>query len=222
MKKTLIAANWKSNKTKTEAKNWLEEIFTQTIPEHLEVVIFCPFTLLDTISGYIRVNSLPFKLGAQDISPFDCGAYTGEVSGAQIKEFADYVLIGHSERRSNFSESDKLLEQKVNRALEAGLEPIFFVQNSETVIPPGIKTIVYEPPGSISTVSGGTPDSPENVSSNIEKINAGRSFESILYGGSVNSNNVKSYLNLKNISGVVVGAQSLDPKSFIEVIKNAI
>lgn len=221
MKKTLIAANWKSNKTKFEAKDWIEDISLESIPEQLEVVIFSPFTLLDIISGYIRVNSLPFKLGAQDISPYDSGSYTGEVSGAQIKEFADYVVIGHSERRSNFSESDEMISEKVKRAIEKGLTPIVCVSKMEQVnsltFDPKI-ILAYEPLGSIGN---GNAEDPNVVNDFITSVKDKFQFE-VIYGGSVNAQNVKSYLNLENISGVLVGTGSLDPKSFMEIIKNAI
>lgn len=221
MKKTLIAANWKSNKTKTEAKNWLEEVSLQDIPEHLEVVIFSPFTLLDIISGYIRVNSLPLKLGAQDVSPFSSGAYTGEVSGAQIKEFADYVLIGHSERRSNFNESDEMVTEKTKRAIEKGLTPIVCVSKIEQVtsLPIDPKIILaYEPLGSIGT---GNPEDPNVVSNFIKEVKDKFQLD-VIYGGSVSGQNVKNYLSLDNVSGVLGGTNSLSPKSFIEIIKNAI
>lgn len=221
MKKKLIAANWKSNKTKYEAKNWLEEVSLQDIPEQLEIVIFPPFHLLDIICGYIRVNSMPFKLGAQDVSPFGQGAYTGEVSAEQIKEFADYVLIGHSERRINFNESDEMVTEKTKRAIEKDLTPIVCVSKIEQVstltFDPGI-ILAFEPLGSIGS---GNPEDPVIVSKFI--TGAKDKFQTeVIYGGSVTGQNVKNYLNLGNASGVLVGTDSLNPGSFIEIIKNVI
>lgn len=224
MKNKILVANWKSNKTKTEAKNWLEEVSAQSFPEILEVIILAPFTLLDTISGHIRVNDLPFKLGAQDVSPFDSGAYTGEISAKQIKEFADYVLIGHSERRTNFSEDKEIVRKKIEKAIAAGLTPIVCVSdlsqidnlesNKEIVI-------AYEPPGVISTSGpNASPESPALVSEFIKKLKERLSVE-VIYGGSVDADNIRKYLSLENISGVLVGGQSLDPGSFINILKNA-
>ena len=222
MKKTLIAANWKSNKTKNEAKNWLEKVSVQNFEESLEVVILAPFTLLDTISGYIRVNDLPFKLGAQDVSPFDSGAYTGEVSAAQIKEFADYVLIGHSERRANFGESDEMVRKKVERAIAQELKPIVCISDLSQVA--NLKfdqelIIAYEPLEAIGT---GKPQDPNSVESMANQIRAKMNATRIIYGGSVNADNLRDYVNLDGIEGALVGGGSLNSSSFIDILKNAI
>src|ERR1035437_4134866 len=134
MGKVLIVANLKSYKNEIEAKNWLEgfkKIKELNLDLSQKEVIICPsFTQLFSFFSYFSSNNINAKLGAQDVSPFDEGAFTGEVSAKQIKDFASYVLIGHSERRSNFGESEKMLEEKVKRVLEAGLEPIFFAQDA--------------------------------------------------------------------------------------------
>ena len=91
MKNLLIAANWKSNMTKDEARNWILKFPQDLNLEDIEIVIFPPFTLLDLLSSYIKINDLPFKIGAQDVSLHLAGAYTGEINASQIKEFAEYV-----------------------------------------------------------------------------------------------------------------------------------
>ncbi len=225
MKKTIIAANWKSNKTKNEAKIWLNETALGNFPEHFEIVIFPSFTLLDYISGFVRINDTPFKIGAQDISPFDSGPYTGEISGKLIKEFADYVLIGHSERRAGFGESDEMIRKKVDMALRAGLTPIVCVSNISQL--DGLESkeglvIAYEPLGAISTSGpNAQPENPSLTSEFVQKIKEKISAE-VIYGGSVEAGNVGQYISLENISGVLVGGQSLDPINFINIIKNAI
>src|ERR1035437_4489473 len=162
MSKCLIVANLKSYKNENEAKNWLEgfkKITELKLDLTQKEIIICPsFTQLFSFFSFFSTNNIDVGLGAQDVSPFNEGAYTGEVNAKQIKDFAEYVLIGHSERRSNFQESEQMLEEKVKRALEQDLKPIFFAQDINTVIPSGVRVGVYEPPTSISTVSGGISD----------------------------------------------------------------
>ena len=222
MKGLLIVANWKSNKTISEANTWLEE-FKRNYKkrENTEIVLCIPFTILYFVKNYLKENNLDVKLGAQDVSIFSQGSHTGEVNAEQIKELADYVLIGHSERKEAFGETDETLSKKTERAIEASLTPIFFVQDVDGFIPEGIKIVVYEPPGSISTVSGGIPDSVDNVSSASEKLRNKGSFEQILYGASVNPENVSTFTSLPFIDGIVSGKASLDPLEFSELIKNA-
>jgi triosephosphate isomerase len=225
MAKCLIVANLKSYKNENEAKSWLES-FSKIKDLNLDLtqkeIIICPsFTQLFSFSSYFSSNNTNAKLGAQNVSPFDEGAYTGEVNAKQIKDFAQYVLIGHSERRSNFQESEQALEGKVKRALEQGLEPIFFAQSVNTVIPTGVKIAVYEPPSSISTVSGGIPDDPKVVSEAVGELKNKYILEQVLYGGSVDSTNVASFMSLGNVDGVVSGRASLDAEEFIKIIQNA-
>src|SRR3989304_8983642 len=128
MNKHFIVFNLKSYKTYDEAKEWLSEIknIDKSLLEQKQIVICPPFTLLFQFKTFFKANNLNIKLGAQDVSPFDEGSYTGEVNAKQIKEFATYVLIGHSERRSNFNETDQLLAQKVNLSLQYGFYHIYF------------------------------------------------------------------------------------------------
>ena len=220
MKNVLIFANWKSNKTKNEAKKWLEVVSLLDFPDNVEVAVFPPFTLLDILSGYVKVNSLPFKLGAQDISPFDSGAYTGEISASQIKEFAEFVLIGHSERRINFGESDEVVREKANKAIGAGLIPIVCISSLDQITGLTQEQIIfaYEPIGSIGT---GNPEDPTLVNKIAGQIKE-ETNRKVIYGGSVNADNIKDYLSLENISGSLIGGASLDPLSFTNIIKNAL
>lgn len=223
MKNALILANWKSNKTKNEAKTWLEKVSIVKTSLDLEVVIFPPFTLLETISSYIKMNSLPFKLGAQNVSQFDSGPYTGEVSAKQIKEYADYVLIGHSERRANFKETDEMIKNKVEKTIDQGLFPIVCFSEMQQLDQLSNKDIIlaYEPPGAISTSGpNASAADPNSVSEFVKKISDNFPVR-VLYGGSIKSENIKQYLNLENISGVLVGGASLEPSSFTQVLTNA-
>ncbi len=221
MKKIFIVANWKSNKTQTEAAEWLEksvkikEILTSL--KHKQIIICPPFTLLPFCKAVIEKDLLPFTLGAQDISPYLEGAYTGEVNGKQIKEFGDFVIIGHSERRVCFSESDELLAQKVVMSQKFNLVPIFCVQDQDTLFPKGSQVIAYEPPSAIGT---GNPDNPEKAN-DIAKVLKEQSVPYVLYGGSVTAENVSHFTSLPNIDGVLVGGASLDAQEFFKIIQNA-
>src|ERR1035437_4798275 len=125
MGKVLIVANLKSYKNEIEAKNWLEA-FIKIKELNLDLtqkeIIICPsFTQLFSFFSYFSSNNINIKLGSQNVSPFDEGAYTGEVNAKQIKDFASFVLVGHSERRINFNETDDMLTKKVEMSLKYGL-----------------------------------------------------------------------------------------------------
>ncbi|OGH02956.1 MAG: hypothetical protein A2798_00830 [Candidatus Levybacteria bacterium RIFCSPHIGHO2_01_FULL_37_17] len=215
-----IVANFKSNKTEDEAKNWLDN-FKNYKGENAKQIILCPpFTLLPTFKNFIKINSLQISLGAQNVSQFDEGPYTGEENAKQIKEFADYVLIGHSERRNLLNETDEMISEKVRNSISNELIPIFFVQTPDRAIPSGVELVVYEPPSSISGASGGIADDIDDVLKAAEKIKVAGQYQ-VLYGGSVNPANVNDFTSRTQISGVVVGKESLEADEFIRVIENA-
>ncbi len=232
MKKTFIVGNWKSNKTLQQAKTWLAEfsIFNFQF-SNKEVVICPPFTLLSVLKSSIINHKSFLKLGAQDISPFEEGSYTGEVSAKQIKEFADYVIIGHSERRKYFGEDEEVIVQKIDQALKHALTPIVCVsslaqssklktQNYSSKLKNSGKTMIiaYEP---IFAIGTGSPDTPENADAVAKEIKQLLPDTSVIYGGSVTSKNVKSFTQMPNIDGVLVGGASLDPQEFSKIITNA-
>ena len=222
MKKVFIVANLKSYKTEIEAKNWLESFknikdLSNEISEK-EIIICPPFTLLELFKDFILKNQIKAFLGAQDLSPFGEGAYTGEVNAKQIKDFADYVLIGHSERRKNFNETKEILNEKVRLALSYSLKPIYIIQNKDEEIPKGVELIAYEP---TEAIGSGQPDSPENADDTANLVKQKLNDYNILYGGSVISENVNSFTKMPNISGVLIGGASLDAEEFIKIIKNA-
>lgn len=222
MNKVFIVANLKSYKTENEAKEWLENLKKikdiGVSLENKEIIVCPPFQLLLMFKTYILENNLPVSIGAQDVSPFDEGAYTGEVNAKQIKEYADYVLIGHSERRKNFGETDDVLSKKTVLALKYELTPIYLIQNKDTVVPQGIQIIAYEP---IFAIGNGNPDTPENANEIAGFLKSKNSDYKLLYGGSVSPQNVNSFTSLSNISGVLVGSASLDALEFIKIIENA-
>ncbi|MEK7559628.1 MAG: triose-phosphate isomerase [Patescibacteria group bacterium] len=223
MKKLFIIANWKSNKTIKEAEEWIRKFKEEFERESFDIsskeIIICPsFTVLKSFSDSIKSLNFFLKIGAQDISSFDQGAYTGEVNGLQIKESADYVIVGHSERRTNFNESSELISKKADMARRYGIVPIFCVQDETTPIPDKIAIVAYEPPSAIGT---GKPDTPENAEEVAKKIKEENKAQFVLYGGSVTSENVKLFSAMQNIDGFLIGGASLDPSEFLQIIKNA-
>lgn len=213
MKKPFIVGNWKSYKTQLEATKWLQEFSISK-----EIIVCPPFTLLPLMSEFIKEHTLPIKLGAQDISPFDEGKYTGAINGRQIKEFAEYVIIGHSERREHFLENDAMLEKKVAMAKKYELIPIFCVQGTETPLPEGVALVAYEP---VSAIGTGNPDTPENAEYVASFFREKHAIQSVLYGGSVTAKNVNAFTRFPSINGVLVGGASLDSTEFLQIVKNA-
>ena len=216
----LIVANWKSNKTINEAKNWLEEFKSQDINLDNKEVIICPsFATLAFLKEEIVRGNLPVSLGAQDISEFGEGAYTGEINAHQVREFAKYVIIGHSERRKNFNENDDLLNKKVSMAMSQEITPIFCISSADMNVPSQVNIVAYEPIDAIGTGNADSPSDADEVARKIKENN--RHVEYVLYGGSVDPDNVSSFTKLENINGVLVGGGSLNASEFLRIIQNA-
>ncbi|MDO8659753.1 MAG: triose-phosphate isomerase [Candidatus Parcubacteria bacterium] len=224
MKKTFIIANWKSNETESEAKNWLQAINNSqlAVDEGKKIIVCPPFTLLPKVKEFFVNYQSSIAVGAQDISPFGEGAYTGEVNGREIKEFADYVIVGHSERRINFSESDELVNKKIEQAYLQGIIPIVCVSSLDQVknlkVDNSKTLIAYEP---LFAIGSGTADTPENADKMASDVKNILGEIPILYGGSVTSGNVSSFSKMPNIDGVLIGKASLEPSEFIKLSKNA-
>lgn len=217
MTSPLIIANWKSYKNEKDAKAWLDVFKNnrETIANKT-VILFAPYTCLPILKKEIDSLALPVMLGAQDVSAFPEGAYTGEINASQIKEFASFVLIGHSERRRLLSESDELIKKKVTMAKREGLEIVLCVQDTNTVIPEGVAIVAYEP---VSAIGTGNPDTPENAAAVLAEIKK-QGITYGIYGGSVTSENVASFTK-NGCDGVLVGSASLDPESFLHIIDHA-
>ncbi len=221
--KKYIIGNWKSNKNSQEVESWFKKIYElyknqNFILDNLEIVVCPPFSYLPLANKLLNELSLPIKLGAQDVSPFKNGAYTGAISASQIAEFVQYVLIGHSERRSNFHEDDAQLFEKVKRAKEADLEVIYCIQDENTSIPTGVKIIAYEP---VWAIGSGKTDTPDNADRVAAKVKEKHTDAILIYGGSVNQDNVRGFLKTSHIDGVLPGGSSLDPQKFWEIVVNA-
>ncbi|MBI3379513.1 triosephosphate isomerase [Candidatus Gottesmanbacteria bacterium] len=224
MKKKYIIGNWKSNKDLEETKYWFDTLKTRSLQnniinwDNIEVVVCPPIIFLPLVKKLRDDCDLPLKIGAQNISPFKNGPYTGEVSDSMIAEFASYVIIGHSERRTNFSEDDSMLSEKVKRANEVKLNSIYCIQDENTFIPEDVEIVAYEPVWAIGTGKTDTPDNADRVAQAVKKRWGGKS---LIYGGSVDPDNIKSFIQTNNIDGVLPGGSSLDPNKFWEMIVNA-
>lgn len=216
-------ANWKANKTKEEADQWIDVFLTtiQNIPslknsllEDSVQIILCPtFPLLYPIFEKIKGHK-NICLGSQDISAFDTGSYTGEVPANLLIGVVRYTLVGHSERRKLLCETDTILSEKVKRAKASGIEPIFCVRTAEDTVPPGVRMVAYEPVWAIGT---GVNESLEGVLTTKQKLQ-GSSTNIFLYGGSVDEHNAKTYLSSEQVDGFLVGTASLDPDHFLRII----
>ncbi len=219
MKKIWIIANWKSNKTITEALEWVSRVGPE-IPkrENLKVVVCPTFSCLSEVKKAVTVGGFPILVGSQDISAFGVEAYTGEESASLIKELVGLSIIGHSERRQNFSETDEMVAAKVEQALRNNITPLVCVQGVDTPVPEGVKLAAYEPVFAIGT---GNPDTPENANQVAKVLKGLHQDLEVLYGGSVTSENIKSFINQENISGVLIGGASLNAEEFVKIVKES-
>lgn len=244
--KKLIIANHKMNMIEDEAKTYFTKLVANVKNQNAEVVICPTFTSLP-IANFLTKQS-DVKLGAQNVSEEEEGAFTGEISAEMIKNVgAQYVIIGHSERRNKFKESDKLLNKKIKLALKHGLKCVFCVGESlvekntmktESVIKHQIEEglkglyenelesviIAYEPIWAIGTGVVATTKDVElgaqvirNAVSSLYSGKAGESLQ-VLYGGSLNDKNYQSILNIKGINGGLFGGISLNCDAFLSII----
>lgn len=226
MKNIWVIANWKSNKTIAEALDWVSQVGPE-IPknEKLKVVVCPTFSVLSEVKKAITVGNYPLLVGAQDLSPFGVGAYTGAEPAELLNSLIDLAILGHSERRKNFGETDEMVSKKVEQSVNNNIIPLVCVQDEQTPVPQNCKLIAYEPIWAISTGMTNTPgvgraDTPEDAGriANLFKRKYGSGLE-VIYGGSVDSRNVKRFITEENISGVLVGNASLDPAEFIKICK---
>jgi len=247
MRKPIVMANWKSNGSLAQAKDLCEKIsqeYSSQKPE-VEVVLCAPFPYLSYVKDIVSAAGI--KLGAQNISQYGDGAYTGETSANMLKDInVDYVLIGHSERRSLFGETDSIVTQKVTQALDAGLKVVLCVGESldqrksgkvnEVILQQisavflnvpkflqGNITIAYEPVWAIGTGLAATPEQVNEVHQQIRKVVAkiNPNLENVLrivYGGSVNSGNAAEIFKLSDVDGGLIGGASLKPNDFNQII----
>jgi len=219
-----LVANWKSHKTLAEALSWLETMKGWRGTEGMKVIVCPPLPYLRSMHQVIVRYSMPIELGTQDISPYPFGAYTGAVSAGMVKEFVTYAIVGHSERRRYFHETDQEVANKVGQCLENGLRPILcidepYLESQIYALSDLSKeklVVAYEP---LAAIGSGNPDTPEHAQSVAERVKAAMQADvPVLYGGSVTAENIQPYLNMPAIAGALVGGASLDPESWKALI----
>jgi triosephosphate isomerase (TIM) len=234
MRRKITIANWKMNLSVPESTILLEKYLHEIKPERTEVVV-CP-SFIDIYSAEKVLQGSPIKIGSQDIFYEDAGSYTGEVSPNQLRGFADYAIVGHSERRINFGETDKIVAKKAATAIRHQIIPIVCVGENlhekmdgltklvvtgqveaslAELIPTEIEKIViaYEPVWAIGTGHTCDPKIAAGVAKNIRNLikvlYGAKAAERvhIVYGGSLNSKNVKGFLDEDDLDGFLVGGR---------------
>lgn len=249
MRKPIIAGNWKMFKTVGEAASFFAEVKGKAEIDGVESVICAPYTTLPALVEAAKGTTI--GIGAQNLHFEDNGAFTGEISGVMLKDLGvQYAIIGHSERRAYFAETDGIVNKKVHAAFKHGLTPIVCVgekleereagQTKEVCkvqteaalqglsAEQAAKTVIaYEPIWAIGTGKSSTAADAEDVIAYIRDIVKTVSGEAtaqavrIQYGGSVKPNNIAEYMAQPNIDGALVGGASLEPASYIALVEGA-
>lgn len=221
MKNLLIVANFKSNLSLNEAQDYLNYFEKAYKDDQAKDIIFCPsYPYL----FFFKNRTEKFKkvfIGAQNVSAYKEGPFTGEVNGRQLKDCCSYCIVGHSERRISFSEDKSSISDKLKNLEENNITPILCVSEIDelNVFQEGKQNIIvaYEP---LSAVGSGNPSNPKEAD-DFAALAKKKFGCKVLYGGSVDLGNVANFTSKDNIDGVLVGGESLDPQSFIEIINNA-
>ena len=251
MRKPIVAGNWKMNKTVADALKLVEGLKQQLKDEQKVDVVLCPpFTALAAVGEAIKGTKL--DLGAQNMHAEKSGAFTGEIAADMLRELGcHYVILGHSERRQYFKETDEIVNKKAKAALAAGLHPIVCVGEllaereagrTEAVVGAQIRgslaglsandmlktVIAYEPVWAIGTGKTASPAQAQEVHAFIRKVlkemfdePVARSVR-IQYGGSVKASNAKELFHQPDIDGGLIGGASLEAQSFIDIVRGAL
>ena len=248
MKRKIIAGNWKMNMLPNETIDYIEKLSKLVKNSENEVILCVPY--VDLFYALLTAQNTNIKIGAQNMHFEEKGAYTGEVSAKMLKSInVEYVIIGHSERRQYFNETDETVNKKVKTAFENGLKPIVCVgetleereqgktkdkitMQTELALK-GLKPeqvqntiIAYEPIWAIGTGKTATSDDANNsikeIREKIAEIYGQMVAERVIiqYGGSVKSKNAKELFNMSDIDGGLVGGASLDPEEFSKIVNS--
>lgn len=248
MRQPIICGNWKMNKTIDESISLITALKTSVSGKReMEIVVCPPFISLNSVR--ISIQNTNLSLGAQNLCWEESGAYTGEVAAPMLVDCGcEYVIIGHSERRKYFSESNSLINKKIQVAIENELKPILCVGETEEEKKQGLTNdiletqvreclksyelsqienlvLAYEPVWAIGTGNPAKPKDAENSHKFIREIVAsifGNTFADklrILYGGSVTPENISDLMSQPNLDGALVGGASLDAKKFAKIIE---
>src|SRR5881227_3640370 len=252
MRKKIVAANWKMNMTQAEASRFVEALLLRDVGEitDVEVVIVPPFTAIAKVIEALG-NAQNVKVGAQNMYWEKNGPFTGEISAALLRDlFVRYVVLGHSERRTLFGETDEMVNRKVRAAHEGKLRPIVCVGetldqrdrgNVQKILSTQLRgslaglqpkelqesVIAYEPVWAIGTGRNATPQQAQEAHAFIRQTLREMADEAtadrirIQYGGSVKPENARDLMTQPDIDGELVGGASLDPRSFAQIVKAA-
>lgn len=245
MRKPIIAGNWKMNKTIKEAMDFVNDVKDKVQNDKVEAVICAPFTLLKDLKEATKGTNI--KIGAQNMHYADNGAFTGEIAPNMLKELdIDYVVIGHSERREYFNETDETVNKKVLKALEVGIDPILCCGETleereagktkevckvqvekalENVSKDDLEKVViaYEPVWAIGTGKTATSEDANDVIKYIREVVANlygnlANKVRIQYGGSVKPQNVAEIMAQSDIDGALVGGASLESSDYTKLV----
>ncbi len=250
MRKPFVAGNWKMNKNVEQASMLAQQLLPglQQVPE-VERVICPPYTSLMLLSAQLKGTGV--GIGAQNMHWAESGAYTGEIAPQMVREFCDYVIIGHSERRAYFGETDETVNKKLKSALSLGLIPIVCIGETLAEYEAGVTgdvinkqvlegfkeieptlasmiVIAYEPVWAIGTGKAATAEGANGVLKDIIRPALAGLFGSglaqnlrILYGGSVTAANAAEYFHQSDIDGALVGGASLKVEEFVKIVEAA-
>ncbi|MBP9675283.1 MAG: triose-phosphate isomerase [Anaerolineaceae bacterium] len=250
MRKPFVAGNWKMNKNVEQASMLAQQLLPglQQVPE-VERVICPPYTSLMLLSAQLKGTGV--GIGAQNMHWAESGAYTGEIAPQMVREFCDYVIIGHSERRAYFGETDETVNKKLKSALSLGLIPIVCIGETLAEYEAGVTgdvinkqvlegfkeieptlasmiVIAYEPVWAIGTGKAATAEGANGVLKDIIRPALAGLFGSglaqnlrILYGGSVTAANAAEYFHQSDIDGALVGGASLKVEEFAKIVEAA-
>jgi triosephosphate isomerase len=251
MRKKIVAANWKMNMTQGEATSFVSTFLLEIGESRdVEVVIVPPFTAVAAVNAGLE-HAQHIKVGAQNMHWERSGAFTGEISPAMLRDlFVRYVVLGHSERRTLFGETDEIVNRKVRAAHEAMLRPILCVGESldqrergdvEKVLSTQLRgslaglqpkelqemVVAYEPVWAIGTGKTATAEQAQEAHAFIRGVLREISDDTtaekirIQYGGSVKPDNARTLMSQPDIDGALVGGASLDPRSFAQIVQGA-
>ncbi|HVJ45398.1 MAG TPA: triose-phosphate isomerase [Luteolibacter sp.] len=256
-RKPIFAANWKMNKGPSETEDFVKSFLSKLQGSNFnsEIVIAPPFVSLAKLADLLHTatavqNAHAIQIAAQNCSQFDSGAYTGEVSVVMLREFfVHYVILGHSESRSIYGETDEIINAKIKKAREANLKPIFCIGETlaereagnlesvlRTQITGGLKDIsekdlaeivlAYEPVWAIGTGVTATSEQAQDAHAFVRSVIAelygadAAGKIRIQYGGSVKPGNAAELMAQPDIDGALIGGAALEPQSFLDIIKN--
>ena len=252
MRTPLMAGNWKMNLNHLEAIALVQKLAFSLTPKDLDavdVVVLPPFVDLRSVQTLVDGDRLALRYGAQDLSPHDSGAHTGDVSGAMLAKLGcSHVVVGHSERRQHHAETDEVVNAKVHAALRHGLTPILCVGEGEGVRElngqvdhtvdqvcaalAGVAAeqarsvvVAYEPVWAIGTGKVATPEDAQEVCGEVrltlERLYSRELADAarVLYGGSVKASNVASLMEQPDVDGALVGGASLDADEFARLCR---